>query len=206
MNRQLTTFLGFMAGWIGRRQQLVIDYLLEENRVLKEQFDATGKKLRLTNAQRRNLAIKGRKLRWAQLMQYASLVKPETLYAWYRRFVQLKYTAKTRVKTAGQSRMEAIRELCLKFAVENTRWGYGRIQGARRPYLDFQRWKFALLTLCSRHTSSTLRPSSASRKIATTCSSVYLFRFMFWSGSTRQGLKRNGTVLGGHATLGITFR
>ncbi|MBC2593876.1 transposase [Ruficoccus amylovorans] len=130
MNRQLTTFLGFMAGWIGRRQQLVIDYLLEENRVLKEQFDATGKKLRLTNAQRRNLAIKGRKLRWTQLMQYANLVKPETLYAWHRRFVQLKYTAKTKVKTAGQSRMAAIRELCLKFAVENTGWGYGRIQGA----------------------------------------------------------------------------
>jgi hypothetical protein len=28
---------------------MVIEYLLEENRVLKEQFDKTGKKLRLTN-------------------------------------------------------------------------------------------------------------------------------------------------------------
>jgi len=36
-----------MAGWLNRKQQAVIEYLLEENRVLKEQFDHTVKKLRL---------------------------------------------------------------------------------------------------------------------------------------------------------------
>jgi hypothetical protein len=36
---------------MNRRQQAVIDYLLEENRILKEQFDLTGKKLRLDNRQ-----------------------------------------------------------------------------------------------------------------------------------------------------------
>ncbi|WP_309380289.1 hypothetical protein [Cerasicoccus frondis] len=36
-----------LAGWMNRKQQLVIEYLLEENRNLKEQFDATGNKLRL---------------------------------------------------------------------------------------------------------------------------------------------------------------
>ena len=56
---------------MNRKQQMVIEYLLEENRVLKEQFDKTGKKLRLTNHQRRELALKGRSLGLQQLLEYA---------------------------------------------------------------------------------------------------------------------------------------
>jgi hypothetical protein len=47
-----------MAGWITRQQDAVIDYLREENRVLKEQLGR--KKLRLTDAQRRRLAVRGK--------------------------------------------------------------------------------------------------------------------------------------------------
>jgi hypothetical protein len=36
-----------VAGWINRHQQAVIEYLMEENRVLKAQL--RGKRLRLTN-------------------------------------------------------------------------------------------------------------------------------------------------------------
>ena len=43
-----------MAGWINQHQQAVVDYLREENRVLKEQLG--GRRLRLTDAQRRRLA------------------------------------------------------------------------------------------------------------------------------------------------------
>ncbi len=43
-------------GWVNRRQQDVIAYLVEENRVLKEQLQ--DRKLRLTDAQRRRLAAK----------------------------------------------------------------------------------------------------------------------------------------------------
>ncbi len=115
---------------MNRKQQQVIDYLLEENRILKEQFDATGKKLRLNDKQRRNLAKKGKKLGWAQLQQYANIVTPNTILGWHRRLVALKYTAKRKVNTEGQKRMVVIRELCVKLAEENPNWGYGRIQGA----------------------------------------------------------------------------
>jgi hypothetical protein len=37
-------------GWLNRHQQAVIDYLIEENRVLKEQLD--GKRLWFTDEQR----------------------------------------------------------------------------------------------------------------------------------------------------------
>ena len=40
-----------VAGWIHRDQQAVIDYLVEENRVLKGQF--RGRRLRLTDDERR---------------------------------------------------------------------------------------------------------------------------------------------------------
>lgn len=115
---------------MNRKQQAVIEYLLEENRVLKEQFEATGKKLSLTNKQRRNLAKKGKKLGWKQLQAYATLVTPATIMAWHRKLVALKYTAKRKINTKGQERMAVIRELCVKFAEENVDWGYERIQGA----------------------------------------------------------------------------
>ena len=50
----LRMLLVTLAGWVNRHQQRVIEYLVEENRVLKEQ--GTGRRLRLTDDQRRRLA------------------------------------------------------------------------------------------------------------------------------------------------------
>ena len=47
-----------LTGWLSRRQQDVIDYLREENRVLRDQLG--GRRLRLTDYQRRRLAVKGK--------------------------------------------------------------------------------------------------------------------------------------------------
>ncbi len=47
-----------MAGWITRRQDAVVEYLREENRVLKQQLGQ--KRLRLTDDQRRRLAVLGK--------------------------------------------------------------------------------------------------------------------------------------------------
>jgi hypothetical protein len=63
---------------MNRRQQAVIDYLLEENRILKEQFDLTGKKLRLDNRQRRELAKRGKAMSWSDLQSYAGTIPPAT--------------------------------------------------------------------------------------------------------------------------------
>jgi hypothetical protein len=46
------------AGWVNRSQQDVIEYLLEENRVLREQLG--GKRLLFTDRQRRRLAAKAK--------------------------------------------------------------------------------------------------------------------------------------------------
>ena len=53
----LAFFFLLFSGWVNRQQQAVIDYLLEENRVLRA---AQGsRRLRLTDDQRRRLAVKG---------------------------------------------------------------------------------------------------------------------------------------------------
>lgn len=110
---------------MNRKQQDVIDYLHAENEILKEQFEKKGGKLGLSNTQRRKLAKKGKKLGRKGLLQYASIVTPDTILRWHRKLVALKYTAKRKIKTDRQQEMEAIRELCIKFAEENASWGYG---------------------------------------------------------------------------------
>ena len=49
-----------LAGWVNRHQENLIDYLREENRVLREHLGP--RPLRLTDAQRRRLAVRGQKL------------------------------------------------------------------------------------------------------------------------------------------------
>ena len=52
--------LVMLAGWINREQQKIITYLQEENRILKQQLQ--GRRLRLTDLQRRRLAELGKAL------------------------------------------------------------------------------------------------------------------------------------------------
>jgi hypothetical protein len=86
--------LATMAGWINEHQQAIIDYLREENRVLKEQLGGT--RLHLNDDQRRRLAAKGKAIgRWA-LDEVATIVTPDTILGWHRRLIALNWTFKRR--------------------------------------------------------------------------------------------------------------
>jgi transposase InsO family protein len=116
-----------MAGWLTRQQEAAVEYLREENRVLKEQLGR--RRLRLTDAQRRRLAVRGKALGRRGLMEIASIVTPDTILRWHRQLVARKWTY--RRQTPGRPRLrEQIRELVLRMAQENRRWGYTRIRGA----------------------------------------------------------------------------
>ena len=74
---RLRIVLVALAGWVNRHQLEVIESLREENRVLKEHLD--GRRLRLTDAQRRRLAVNGHRLGRTVLSDVATLVTPDTI-------------------------------------------------------------------------------------------------------------------------------
>ena len=78
-----------LAGWLNQPQPDVLDYLQEENRVLREQLG--GRRLHLNGDQRRRLAVKAKKLGRRVLHELATMVTPETLLAWHRRLIASKY-------------------------------------------------------------------------------------------------------------------
>ena len=83
----LQLLLATFAGWVTRQQAQAMSYLIEENRVLKEQLVARGRSLRLTEDQRRRLAAKGKPLGHKPLGNVATIVTPDTIMAWYRRLI-----------------------------------------------------------------------------------------------------------------------
>src|SRR5258706_3197925 len=78
-----------VAGWMNQCQLLVIDYLREENRALREQLG--GRRLRLNDDQRRRVAVKAKNLGRAVLAELATIVTPETVLAWHRKLIAQKY-------------------------------------------------------------------------------------------------------------------
>ena len=64
---------------MSQQQGDIIDYLQEENRVLRQQLG--GERLRLGDDQRRRLAVKAKKLARRVRREVATIVTPETLVA-----------------------------------------------------------------------------------------------------------------------------
>lgn len=124
----LQLLLATFAGWVSRQQGQVIDYLREENRVLKEQL--RGERLRLTDDQRRRLAAKGKLLGRKLLRELATIVTPDTILASHRRLIAAKWTYPAKKRIGRPGIMKEIRSLIVRMATENSNWGYCRIQGA----------------------------------------------------------------------------
>jgi putative transposase len=125
----LHVLIAMVAGWMQRHQQQVITYLLEENRVLKGQLG--GRRLRLTDTDRRRLAALGHPLGRACLKAVATLVTPDTLMRWYKRLIAQQFDGSKHRHQLGRPRVaEEIEQLVMRMAEENPSWGYRRMQGA----------------------------------------------------------------------------
>ncbi len=95
-----------LAGWLNREQQQIIEYLQEENKVLKEHLK--GKRIRYTDKQRRRLAAKAKVLGRTILRQLNTLVTPDTLLAWHRGLIAKKYDGSAK---RGPGRPRIMREI-----------------------------------------------------------------------------------------------
>jgi putative transposase len=78
-----------VAGWMNQHQLQMIEYLREENRVLREQLG--GRRLRFNDDQRRRLAAKAKGLGRKLLAEIATIVTPKTLLAWHRKLIAQEY-------------------------------------------------------------------------------------------------------------------
>jgi putative transposase len=116
-----------VTGWLHHEQEAVIAYLVEENRTLRAQL--RGRRLLLTDDQRRRLAVRGQRLGRARLREVATIVTPDTILRWHRQLI-----ARKRTYAKGQHRrtgvLAEIRRLVVRMAEENPLWGYTRIRGA----------------------------------------------------------------------------
>jgi hypothetical protein len=100
-NIQLQLLLATFAGWVSRQQSAVITYLVEENRILKEQLESGGRRLRFTDDQRRRLAATGKPLGRKVLRQMATIVTPDTILAWHRKLIAAKWTCPSHHRIRG---------------------------------------------------------------------------------------------------------
>jgi len=117
-----------IAVWVNRHQLDVIEYLKEENRVLRELHGK--RRLRFPDDQRRCLAAKGKKLGRHLLAEVCGVVTPDTILRWHRRLIARKYDGSSRRRSGRPRVVEVIRELAVRMAMDNERWGYTRITGA----------------------------------------------------------------------------
>ena len=116
----LQKLLLMFAGWVNRHQLDVIEYLQEENRVLKERLG--GRRLRYTDSERRRLARKAQALGRKVLNELETLVT-DTLLRWYRQLVASKWNYSHRRGPGRPRVIKTIVNLILRMALENPSWG-----------------------------------------------------------------------------------
>ena len=87
--KPMAIILTMLAGWINRQQSEIIEYLLEENKILREKIGK--KRILLNDNQRRRLAVLGKKLGRKLLGQFCTSFCPDTVLRWHRELVAQKY-------------------------------------------------------------------------------------------------------------------
>ena len=105
----------------------IIDYLREENRVLREQLG--GRPVHFNDDRRRRLAAKAKGLGRRLLAEVATIVTPETLLAWRRRLTTNKYDG-TAQRGLGRPRTFVdLEKLVVRLAKDNRTFAALRVSG-----------------------------------------------------------------------------
>jgi putative transposase len=123
--------LGTHAGlrhWDGGPRTAGAEYLTAENRILKAQLNG---RLKLSDAERSTLGEIGHRLGRTALAEVATVAKPDTILAWYRKLVAHKFDGSKARRGPGRPRVaRKVEQLIVRLAKENRDWGYDRIAGA----------------------------------------------------------------------------
>src|SRR5262245_17166829 len=82
------TLLAYITGTVDQELLLRNEYLATENRILRNQFKG---RIRLSDGERKALAVIGQKLGKQALREVANIVQPDTILGWHRKLVAQKF-------------------------------------------------------------------------------------------------------------------
>ena len=120
--------LAYVTGLLNQKLLLQNEYLAAENRNLRAHLPA---RMRLSDPERSTLAEIGKRLGRTALQQVACVANPDTILAWYRRLIARKFDGSKFRTSPGRPRIAPdVEALIVRFARENSGWGYDRIVGA----------------------------------------------------------------------------
>jgi putative transposase len=120
--------LAFVTGLVNQELLLRNECLAAENRILKAHLPF---RLRLWDVERSTLAEIAKRLGPKALKDIARAARPDTFLVWYQRLVTQKFDGSKHRAYPVRPRVSAqLEALVLRFARENSGWGYDRIAGA----------------------------------------------------------------------------
>ena len=138
-------------------------YLIEENRILRGHMRG---RIRLTDEERRRLAVHGHRLGRRRLRDVATIVTPDTILRWHRRLIARKWTY-TRRRGGRPGVLTEIRRLATvpaEFADVNALGGCSIITVAQRDGASIRRLGVAMGHYAMRY-STELRARAPSKNL-----------------------------------------
>ena len=128
LDNKWARLLTYVTGLVNQKLLLQNEYLIAENRILRAHLPA---RMRLSNPERSTLAEIGKRVGRAALYQIACVARPDTILAWYRQLIARKFDgSKNRTSPGRPAIGPEVEALIVRFARENSGWGYDRIVGA----------------------------------------------------------------------------
>jgi putative transposase len=128
--------------------------------VLRQQLSILQRKLdhpiRPSRVEKMTLAVLTTKIKQLshratdQLQDVIRIFQPETILRWHRELVRRNWTYPNKNKGGRPATSKEIENLILRLARENSRWGYGRIQGELRK-LSFRVSETSIRNILDRH-------------------------------------------------------
>jgi hypothetical protein len=120
--------LAYVTGTVDQELLARNEYLAAENRILKAQLKG---RLKLSDAERATLGEIGHRLGRKALAEVATVARPDTILARYRKLVASKFDGSKARRCPGRPRItREVEQLIVRMASENWDWGCDRIVGA----------------------------------------------------------------------------
>ncbi len=119
--------LAMLAGWINRQQHDAINFLMEENKILKhELLKATGnKRIILNQVQKRRLGILAKRVGRKMLFDISCIFAPDTLLRWFKQLAGNKYNGSNNRSKFGRPRIsDELKQLIIDMAKDHKHLGY----------------------------------------------------------------------------------